>query len=291
MGQTEQLNEQFEDPTFDDESAELDVPSEAPDSVDSPTTEEAIHPSELSGVEPPAPRASVPRQETGGTPTASAPPPPAQAPPYQPYQPPQQEAPKFYTRQELRGYVEQGIIDEDQMAEVLERQNLEKAKIEAQKAYHEQQRSNLILSQLNEYSQLVPGWNVVGQPANTQAAHEYQRLLNLGHPQSDLTRLAALENTFGTLQRIKEARATQARTNQERQTPPVSGRRGGTPPSSTTSKDPLKAISREQLGEYKKLIDKGLYPGGWNEVREELRYVATKQNVNREAKAKLAGVS
>lgn len=232
--------------------------------------------------EQPAPKAQAPMPERGEPPTPPLTPPAPQvqapqvytAPPPQPAQPTFQ----FYSRDQLQRAVDEGRITANDMADQLALQQREQLRVDMLNTMQEQQRTQKITQDLSQYDALVPGWRQEGTEANRRAVPEYARLLNMGFPNSDATRLLALEHTFGSIQRIQEARATRVRTNQERQTPPASGRRGGAPPSAQSQKDPLKLVSRGELNEYKQLINKGYYKN-WNEVREEIRHGA-KQTVN-----------
>jgi hypothetical protein len=109
----------------------------------------------------------------------------------------------------------------------------------------------------------------------------------MGLEPNDTTRLLALERTFGTPQRIREARATKARTASQRDTTQEVGRRG-TPPSSQGKKDPLSILSLDEKRLYKGYIDKGVYHN-WDEVRAEIKSAAT-QTTNPRLRAKHAGL-
>jgi len=236
-------------------------------------------------------------------------PPVASVSPIPPYQPPptdggftptpiaQQDRPaapaapsseiKFFTTAQLRQGVNEGVITEDQMIEQLQLQNRELAKQEALQAFQQQQQQQTLTQQLNEYRQLVPGWDQPGSPANQQALPAYSRLLGLGLGDNDTTRLLALEQTFGPLARVKEARTARTQTAALRDTSPEVGGRGA-PPSSQRKKDPLDLISADEKRVYKTYIDKGVY-ADWNAVRAEIRSSA-EQTVNPRLRDKHAGL-
>jgi len=204
------------------------------------------------------------------------------------YQPPPQPEVKFFSLEQLQQAVDTGEITENQKITQLQYQTKEMAKQEALQAFYQQSRDQQITSQLNEFRQLTPGWDQTGSPANVRAAPEYDRLVNqLGLPANDTTKLLALERTFGSAHKIKEARATQARTAGTRDTPQAVGRRGA-PPSSRAKKDPLDTISLDEKKLYKGYIDKGVY-ADWNAVRSEIRSAAT-QTTNPALRAKHAGL-
>jgi hypothetical protein len=210
------------------------------------------------------------------TPTYQAPPPP-QAPP------PQQ----VFTPAQLRQGVEQGLITEDQMVEQLQKQNLELARQEAREAVRQEALQQTITTQLNDFRQLVPGWDQPGSPANQRATPAFQELLRRNYPDDDNTRLLALERTFGTVDRVREARAAQTRTASQRPTAPEVGRRGA-PPSSNTRKDPLDAIPLDQKRLYESYIEKGVY-ADWNAVRAEIQHSA-KTTTNPRLREKTLGL-
>jgi hypothetical protein len=258
-----------------------------PDLDDTP--EESLSSSEETGV--PAAEASA-----GYLPEPPLPPPPAAMPPidggFTPYTPPRTEQPstpamQFFTPAQLRQGVEQGLITEDQMVEQLQLQNRELAKQEALKAIRQETVNQSITRQLNEFRHLVPGWDQVGSHANKQATPAYQELLSRGFPDDDNTRLLALERTFGTVNRIKDARVAQTRTASLRETTRDVGRRGSPPPSGKR-KDPLEILSLDEKRLYKQYIEKGLY-ADWNAVRKEVQHAAT-QTVNPRLREKHAGL-
>jgi len=179
---------------------------------------------------------------------------------------------KFFTTQQLRQAVSEGVITEDQMVDQMQLQNREQAKQEAVRAMQIQAQEQRIVDQLNEYNQVYPGWNQNGTASNQRATPEYQRLLGLGFPDNNATRLVALEKTFGPMQRIKDARATQTRTAQLRDTTQEVGGRSA-PPSSRGKKDPLDVLSVSEKRLYKSYIDKGVYQD-WNAVRKEVKGAA-----------------
>jgi len=184
---------------------------------------------------------------------------------------------KFFTTQQLRQAVNEGVITEDQMVDQMQLQNREQAKQEAVRAMQTQTQEQRIVDQLNEYRQVYPGWDQTGTQANQRATPEYQRLLNLGLSDNNTTKLLALEKTFGPMQRIKDARATQTRTAQLRDTTQEVGGRSA-PSSNQRKKDPLDVLSVSEKRLYKTYIEKGVYQD-WNAVRKEVKGAAT-QTVN-----------
>jgi hypothetical protein len=173
------------------------------------------------------------------------------------------------------------------MVEQLQKQNLEMARQEAREAVRQEAFQQNITKQLQDFRQLVPGWDQPGSPANQRATPAFQELLQRGFADDDNTRLLALERTFGTVDRVREARAAQTRTASQRPTAPEVGRRGA-PPSTTTRKDPLDAIPLEEKRLYKAYIEKGVY-ADWNAVRAEIQHSA-KTTTNPRLREKTLGL-
>lgn len=264
----------IDDPVVDTPSTTPDTDFPDPDLSDDPAASSSEdRPSEPDGGEVP------PAQP----PLASEVTPPAQPQPTQTYQPPayqpppqpapQPEAPKFYAVDELQRAVDQGVITQNQMVEQLQWQAKEQAVQESMERIRQEGRKQTVMSQLQEYAQLIPGWHQAGSPANLQAQPAYTRLLSLGFPATESTQLIALEQTFGTVAQLKQGRASSDRTRQLRDASPAIGRRAPAPSNpSTKRKDPLDALSIEEKRQYKGYIDKGLY-SSWDDVRKEVAYV------------------
>jgi hypothetical protein len=274
-----------------DETAEIETESfPDPDLDVEPEVEESAPASSMEGAEanlptppaPPIPEYAPPVDDGGFTPvpTYQQDAPARQAPPAQPQV-------QFYSVAQLTEAVNNGIITEDQKIEQLQLQNRELAKREALQAFEQQSRQQSLTQQLSEYSTLVPGWDQIGTEANKRASAEYKVLLGRGLQEDNTTKLLALERAFGPAHRIKEIRATQARTAAQRDTTQEVGRRGSPPPSSRR-KDPLTVIPLEEKRWYKDKIDKGIYKN-WDEVRAEIQWAAT-QTTNPRLRDKHAGL-
>lgn len=197
---------------------------------------------------------------------------------FTPYTPPRTPPPapqqtRVFSVAQLQQGVDDGTITSNQMIEQLQVQNREEASVAAIKAVREETRNKDITRQLDEFRQAIPGWDQPGSQANAKASPAYTRLLGMGLPETDTTRLLALEQTFGSMNRIRDAQTTRTRTAATRDTVQEVGRRGP-PPSSRAKKDPLDILSMEEKKLYKDLIDKGSY-SGWKEVREEVFSAAT----------------
>lgn len=222
------------------------------------------------------PQAVLPASEAPSPPPQYIPPPPAPSDGgFTPSTPPRSEpipaqpAVQFYTTEQLRQGVTDGLITEDTMVTQLQLQTKEQAKREALEAFRKEGQAQTVTQQLNEYRALVPGWDQTGTQANQQASPAFLRLLQLGLTDNDTTRLLALEQTFGPVSRMKEARATQTRTATLRSTPQEVGRRATAPPRSGR-KDPLDRLSLDEKKLYKRYIEQGHYKN-WNAVRAEIQ--------------------
>jgi len=267
---------------------------------------------EFDDVEQPEPSGEVPpADEAGGlTLPAESRPPPATIPVtpdpppddggFTPYVPPRevstpvqpqpvpQPQVKFFSVPQLQQGVDDGTITSNQMVEQLQLQTKEQAKTEALQAFRQESHNNDISRQLDAYRHAVPGWDQVGSQANLKAMPAYARLLKLNFPETDNTKLVALEQTFGTIARLQDARTTQKRTAASRDTVQEVGRRGP-PPSSKARKDPLDILPKEEIKLYRDLIASGTSYKNWNEVRDELRGAA-KQTSNTKLREAHAGL-
>jgi len=273
------LNVDEVEETFDDPVLEEDEPEEELETVPSASVDEAEGTLPIPSALPqPTYQAPLPTSDNGFTP---------QTPVREEYQPPPQPQIQFFTVAQLSEGVNNGVITEDQKFEQLQLQNRELAKRDAAEAWHREQRTQTLRQELNEYSQLVPGWDVVGTPANLEATRNYQDLLKRGLSENETTKLLALERTFGPAHRIKAARASKVRTSTQRDTAQEVGRRG-TSPSSKSKADPLSILSLDEKRLYKSYIDKGIYKN-WGEVRAEVKGAAT-QTSNPQLRAKHAGL-
>jgi len=234
---------------------------------------------------PPAPPPPAPAYDDAGF----TPPTPAQQD-YQPAAPPPPPAQpdfQFYTREQLQAGVDNLQISQQQMDGQLDAQNRELAAREAVNRIKQETVQHSITRDLNQYNTLVPGWNQAGTAAYTRANPHYLKLVKeRGYPETDSTRLLALEQAFGPIERIKEARNTRTRTAASRDTVQDIGRRGP-PPSTRKSKDPLDILSVEDKKHYKWLIEKGAGYDNWNDVRKELR-AAAKNEYSPDLRAKHA---
>jgi hypothetical protein len=259
------LNVDEAQPTTEESFPDPDLEAEA---AEAPSGDEDVSVEEPSAVLPP-PEAPPP------PPQYIPPPPPPSDGGFTPSIPPRSEPVqaqpeiKFFTTEQLRQGVNDGLITEDQMVTQLQLQTKEQAKREALQAFQQQAQAQTVTQQLNEYRQLIPGWDQTGTQANQQATPAFLRLLQLGLADNDTTRLLALEQTFGPVNRMKEARATKARTASLRPTPQEVGRRAVAPPRSGR-KDPLDSISLEEKKLYREYIRQGHYKD-WNAVRAEIK--------------------
>lgn len=278
MAEPDATDDVFEDPILDEPEPDITPPSE---SASLPDDEGAPEPLSLESEEPPA-QAAAPQPPVEPLPSTpvEAVPEAVSTPPV--YEPPPAPTIQFYSREQLQRAVDDGIISANQMADQLQLQLKEEIKQEAAKEFREQQRTQALVSKIQGYHALVPGWNKPGTQAHTRANAEYQKLLQLGLTANPVTELLALEKAFGTVDHIKAQRASADLTRKHRDTVPAVQRRG-TPPTSSKAVDPLKQMPQDELKLYQKYINAGHYRD-WNAVREEIRWAAT-QTINKDLKS------
>jgi len=266
-----QLDERIETSQASSDDGLDSFPDPEFDGVEQPEPSGEVSPAAEAG-DPILPAGSQPHTATPTIPDYGFAPAQASPPPWTPT--PQPQTTQFFSVAQLQQGVDDGLITSNQMIEQLQLQNREQAKQEAVQAMRQESQHKIITTQLEEYRQAIPGWDQQGSPANQKALPAYQRLLGLGLPETDTTRLLALEQTFGPMTRIKEARMTRTHTAASRDTVQEVGRRGA-PPSSRATKDPLSILAKEELALYRDLIAKGDSYKNWNDVRAEILSAAT----------------
>lgn len=177
------------------------------------------------------------------------------------------------TREELDSLIASGDLTRGQADKILEDQLLDRATSAAAErlAVHtqEQQLVARVESQIAGYAKLKPDAWVEGSPDRNRVAREFQALIELGYPATKATEVAALRAAFGDLQALQASSTSRpgpADTHSE------TG--GGDPPGDKAggADGPPKGISAEQKRHYERLIDQGMYPGGWKQVAEELKF-------------------
>lgn len=177
------------------------------------------------------------------------------------------------TREELDSLIASGDLTRAMADKIMEDSLLDRATTAAAErlAAHAQEQSiaNRVESQLAGYAKLKPEAWVEGSPERARVAKEFQALVELGHPASRSTEAAALRAAFGdleTLQASSTSRRGPADTHSE------TG--GGDPPGDNAggADGPPKGISSDQRKHYERLIGQGMYPGGWKQVAEELKF-------------------
>lgn len=177
------------------------------------------------------------------------------------------------TREELDSLIASGDLTRAQADKILDDQLLERATSAATQrlAVHAQEQTivNRVEAQLAGYAKLKPEAWVDGTPERNRVAREFQALVDLGQPASRATEAAALRAAFGdleTLQSSETARRGPADTHSE------TG--GGNPPGDKAggADGPPKGMNADQKQHYERLIHQGMYPGGWKQVAEELKF-------------------
>lgn len=180
-----------------------------------------------------------------------------------------------YTSEQLENMIDTGTATRAQVLEYERETARIIARQEAEATLSQVTKSQPILEALNQFSALVPGWNVKGTENNAKAEREYQRLLDRGFAPGKNTELEALERAFGTVESLQTARRSKDLTATHRDTyqEGKSGRGESNPAANKDSRSlvqKLKEKSPEQYAYYQDLIRRDLMRG-WPEVEGELK--------------------
>lgn len=196
-------------------------------------------------------------QGTPAGPTSAAAPPPVPPP----------------TREQLQEAVDNNQITQHQMDTETERQRdaaiEQKINDRVQQVTQTTQRSTDLNDRMDRYLAKIPGIREEGSEDFHKASREYQRLLKDHSLPNDLsTEILALENCFGSLDRIPET--THLDRDTQRQTGGGDQSRGGDQEGSGAPKK----LTPKLRYHYDKMIEKGRYTG-WDDktLIEELKYV------------------
>ena len=184
------------------------------------------------------------------------------------------ETPARYTGSQLQGYIDEGKITVGQALAYQEdtlKQELEKrvdAKVSETLDRH--QRQSTIQAEIGGYKQLVPDAIQPGSANNIKLMQEFTYLVGLGYDKNDSrTEVMACRAAFGDVGVLKSKQQAQTIPTGRDTMQDIS--QNGKP--KPDMKDLLNDLTAIQRKHYQKLIDKGVYQGGWNEVREELAFV------------------
>ena len=188
--------------------------------------------------------------------------------------PPPTPAEKEYTWRELQTAIDAGQITLAQAQEHREgviRRELERtAKDEVRAALDTSSRVSTVQTEINQYRQIVPEATQPGTPERAKLEKEFSYLLSIGYDQKDpRTELLAARTAFGDLDSAKSRKEAKGITSPRATMQDVQTTNGKPAP---TTKDPIAGLSAEQKKHYQRMIDRGVYPKGWEDVKAELAW-------------------
>lgn len=190
-----------------------------------------------------------------------------------------QQNEKIYSLAELRQFVDDGKISQDQADAIYENQQEKKfqQKLDQRLNEHLQttETSRQIDTKLNAYLEVMPDLLTEGSENRNKVAAEYTRLSNIfGAPKADSVedkkmQVAALEAAFGDVNALKQSKMNDY-TRESRETEQETAGQGEDAPTAEEEKV-MKKLDKRRRDYYKKMIDKGFY-SGWTDVAKELKY-------------------
>lgn len=188
---------------------------------------------------------------------------------------PKTPPPKEYTWRELQTAIDAGQIS---MAQAMEHRE-EVLRRAAQKEADEKIRTTLettnrvstVQQEISRYREVVPEALQVGSTERQTLEKEFAYLVSMGYDGKDpRTELLAARTAFGSLDAIRQKQAASKITS-ERNTMKDTHTTNGNK-TTTVEKDPVKGLTAEQTKHYQRLIDRGVYAKGWDDVRAELKW-------------------
>jgi hypothetical protein len=109
-----------------------------------------------------------------------------------------------------------------------------------------------------------------GTPEREKVAQEYRYMTTvLGMPEGVATELAASRAAFGDADALERTRSANTATRENRETTMETTSPGK---SATPAKDPITQLTPREREHYERMIKKGRYPKGWEDVRAELSW-------------------
>jgi len=177
---------------------------------------------------------------------------------------------------QLQAYVDEGKLTMPQAMEYREqlvRKAAEKVSEEKVRTYLDTtQRQQVVQSELAKYTQAVPEVAQPGTPERLRVEQEFRYLVTMGYDAKDTrTEILALRAALGDPETAAKRRAAKA-IPMERDTMQDTAAPGKPKPS---AKDPLTTLTPAQKDHYTRMISRGMYPKGWEDVREELNFQPT----------------
>jgi len=178
-----------------------------------------------------------------------------------------------YSWSQLQGYIDEGKISMAQALEYREAQMRREAERKAEekvKSYLETtRRHDAVQQELAKYKEAIPEAIQVGTPERQRLEQEFRYLVGLGYDSQDpKTEILAARAAFGDPSTIKQRKSSQT-IPLERGTMQDTHAPGKPKPS---EKDPLTTLTPDQKKHYQRMIDRGVYPNGWADVKNELTW-------------------
>jgi hypothetical protein len=185
-------------------------------------------------------------------------------------QAPAKEAPKVYSKAELKAAVDGAQITQEQADEIwgrqFETQITEKVRNETREAVAADKAKERIDADLAQYKRLAPEILDQGSDEREQIVTRFKRMVSNGLPNNLATELAAIEAVLGPLDKLERARGANRNAQHDEQTGGSGGDR-----SRATGKKLVDQLSPRQKAHYQKGIDSRRYKD-WTEVEAELKY-------------------
>ena len=182
------------------------------------------------------------------------------------------EAPKRYTRGDLKAAVDSAQITQEQADDIwakqLETTMIESATAAATAAVAGRTQKERIDSDLSAYKRLKPEIMQAGE-TRQKIAEEYQYLTSIGASKTVETELAAIRAVLGPLDKLE--RSLNARRSQESEEQGGEGGEGR--PRGGSSKKLVDHLSADVKKKYESRIASGLYKD-WEAVEKELKYAS-----------------
>lgn len=179
-----------------------------------------------------------------------------------------------YSWQQLEDMVTNGTLTRAQASEYREGVVKRDLKAEQDRELDQRlvniERARRVTTDLDNYKRLIPAVMQAGTPEREKVAAEYRYMTGvLGMPEGVATELAASRAAFGDLAALERSRAASNSTRDNREATVETTTSGHAP---EAKKDPLKGLDTRQREHYERMIKKGRYPKGWDDVRTELTW-------------------
>ena len=182
------------------------------------------------------------------------------------------EPSKAWSLNELNAEVAAGRMTQESANQVWEDQIVERAagKVRAVSTIESQAQTQA--GELAEYQRLIPELEDPASPEFAKVEKEYKHYLtHLGMPDTSGTMLVAARAVLGPIEAIRAGKAATVKGGEPYRE--IGSGTGGGGRKPTT----LDALSPRQKEYYRRAIDNGAYPGGWDEVAEELKGPKTRR--------------